>query len=289
MKAGYIMKKIKTNHIIIIIAALAIISLSVIIIYIMSGKNGLKEISYDKFTDLMSNNEYSIVYYGQEDCGACKSILPLVKEKSRELNIDVMYLDADSIKDSSELEKNNIKYAPSIIILDNGDVRVYDDINAENIDDVLLEYEHSIVDRPMGLNEISYDDLMQKMDLNYDMILYIGREDCRDCQKFHPIIEEYLDKENNAGAYYFSVKSFRDKSIGDDAKDEDVKFYEELKKEFDIQWVPSVYHIVNGKIISKYEFLSKQYYEIEDEQERDSAEKEFIDNFYKWYGIESQI
>ena len=99
----------------------------------------------------------------------------------------------------------------------------------------------------------------------------------------------YLDKENNAGAYYFSVKSFRDKSIGDDAKDEDVKFYEELKKEFDIQWVPSVYHIVNGKIISKYEFLSKQYYEIEDEQERDSAEKEFIDNFYKWYGIESQI
>lgn len=204
------------------------------------------------------------------------------------MDIDVLFLDADYVKDSTELEKYNIKYAPSIIVLDNGDIRVYDDINVNNVENILLESEASIVDRPNNLSEISYEDLKKKMSLNYDMILYIGREDCRDCEKFHPIIEEYIEKENNVGAYYFSVKAYRDNSIADDASAEDIAFYEDLKKQFDIQWVPCVYHIINGRIISKYEFLSKEYYTIEDENERKIEEKRFIDDFYSWYKLESK-
>jgi len=61
----------------------------------------------------------------------------------------------------------------------------------------------------------------------------------------------------------------------------DVSFYDGLKDEFNIEWVPSIYHIRNNMIIDKYEFLSEEYYNL-DVAEQKVEEKEFVDEFYNW-------
>ena len=38
-------------------------------------KESMEEISLKEFEELLSERSYSIVYYGQEDCGACNTLL----------------------------------------------------------------------------------------------------------------------------------------------------------------------------------------------------------------------
>ena len=43
---------------------------------LLSTKESMEEISLKEFEELLSERSYSIVYYGQEDCGACNTLLP---------------------------------------------------------------------------------------------------------------------------------------------------------------------------------------------------------------------
>ena len=130
--------------------------------------------------------------------------------------------------------------------------------------------------------EISISDFEKIVNSGEKAIVYYGQDCCRDCQKFHPIVEEYVDSENGSGLYYFNIKDFRDRSKAEDAKEADIQFYKDLTDKFDISWVPCVCHIVNGKIESKYEFLSKEYYEIEDETEKEKVVEEYVTQFVLW-------
>ena len=247
-----------------------------------------KEISLAEFEAILNDGGNAIVYYGQESCGECSVVEPLVKDAAKKEKIKVKYLDADKINDSSNLKKLGIEMTPTMAVIKNGEVKVYEELDRAKISNILKNLDGTYVDRPSGLAEISYEQVMEKMTSGADFILYIGRPDCRDCQKFHPIVEEYTGTEDASGLYYMNIKEFRDKSRAENASDEDVRFYKELTERFDIKWVPSVYHIVDGTISSKYEFLDKAYYEIEDEKEKEKVVDEYVSNFYAWMGDSNQ-
>lgn len=241
-----------------------------------------KKITFEQFEKEILDKDNDIIYYGQDSCGACQSVYPEIKMKSREYKVKFSYLDADSI-DGSRMEQYGIRYTPSIIVLKNGSMSIYDDVNNSDVDNIFksIKYDSIIYDRPKNLTEISYEELQGKIGLNTDFILYIGRTDCKDCQKFHPIASDYKDNNENNGIYFFNIKKIRDKSLVDDALEIDINFYNKIKNDFDINWVPSVYHIKNGEIISKFEYLSSEYYELND-LEKESAEINYNNEFYQW-------
>lgn len=113
-----------------------------------------------------------------------------------------------------------------------------------------------------------------------DFILYIGREDCQDCQKFGPILEDYLRK-NSGGVYYLSLKEYREKAKREGALEEDIKKYEEIMGRYDVDWVPTLLHIRNGIRVSRYKFLDQEYGELT-EQKKKEYEDEYILRFYEW-------
>ena len=195
------------------------------------------------------------------------------------------YLDADEIKNTDYLDNLGIKYTPTIIVIDKGNVNIYEDLDYNLVYNILSGTNDTKIDRPVGLVEISDEQLEDKMNSNTDFVVYIGRSDCRDCEKFHPIVENFVSTNNNYGLYYFNAKALRDNSLNSNATTSDIDMYNNFKTKYDVQWFPSVYHIINGKIKTKYEYLDEKYYEIIDEEEKqkiiDKYEKEFIEWIHK--------
>ena len=131
------------------------------------------------------------------------------------------------------------------------------------------------------INEISYEELQEKLLTEDDFILYIGRPDCGDCQQFQPILEEYLDQ-NKTEIFYVNIKSFRDAALKEDASQEEVEFYESIRENIHFNWTPTLNHISNGKYVSTYTYLDEAYYEIEDTTKQESVKEEFNQAFYDW-------
>jgi predicted bacteriocin transport accessory protein len=130
-----------------------------------------------------------------------------------------------------------------------------------------------------GIQELDFEKLDNLMETNTQFLLYIGRSDCGDCIEFYPILEEYMNNHSDEGIYYVNIKSIRDAAKKEDATDEEKQFYEDFYTTFKLEWTPTIEWISAGKIISKYQYLDEDYYEIEDRQEQIEKRKEFITQF----------
>lgn len=130
-----------------------------------------------------------------------------------------------------------------------------------------------------GIEEITYDELIQNLNSNVMFIVYIGRPDCGDCQEFYPILEEYIDTHENTGIYYVNIKEYRDRAKADDATQEEIDFYENIYKELYFDWTPTIHVIANGKFVKTYQYLDEAYFEIEDRTEQKERRQEFLDEF----------
>lgn len=238
------------------------------------------EISAKEVMEALKEEKDMIIYCGQDTCSACRSFSPILEKISNEENKKIYYLDVDLIVNQRELEKYQIQETPTLININNGKVYIYRGtmnegeirkaISDDDIEKVQLE----------GINSI-IDDSLEKMKTQpKDFILYIGREDCGDCQKFEPILEEYLS-DNASGVYYLSLKEYREKANRENATEEDVKKYEEIKEKYDIAWVPTLIHIRNGIQVSRFEFLDEGYGELEEKKKKE-YEQEYIIKFYEW-------
>lgn len=133
-----------------------------------------------------------------------------------------------------------------------------------------------------GIHEISYPDLKQKLASKDRFILYIGRPDCGDCKEFYPILEEYITNHQGTSVYYLNVKAFRDASRKPEASKEEKDFFENMQKELDYQWTPTLKYIDGGKIIDTYSYLDEAYYKIEDEKQKQKEKQTFVDTFKTW-------
>lgn len=139
-----------------------------------------------------------------------------------------------------------------------------------------------IKDQVVGLQEINYEELKEKLEKKEEFIIYIGRPDCTDCKEFLPILQEYLDKHENTGLYYVNIKAFRDAATKEDASNEEIEFYESIREMLHFNWTPTLHHIVDGKFVSTYTYLDKAYYEIEDSKKQEEVKEKFKQEFYNW-------
>lgn len=136
-----------------------------------------------------------------------------------------------------------------------------------------------------GIHEISYDELKKKLSSKDVFILYIGRPDCGDCKEFYPILEEYINNHQGTSVYYLNVKAFRDASRAPEATPEEKDFFENIQKELEYQWTPTLKYIENGKIIDSYSYLDEEYYKIKDKNKKTKEKQSFIDTFITWMDV----
>ncbi len=141
--------------------------------------------------------------------------------------------------------------------------------------------EEASKDRVTTIEEIDYDSLVEKLGQNDDFLLYIGRPDCGDCKEFYPYLETYVDQ-TNQGIYYLNIQNFRDNAKKEDASEQEKTFYENLQKNLNFDWTPTLVRYVNGKVKAKYTFLDLDYYKIEDGEKQKEKYQEFLDEFYTW-------
>ena len=204
----------------------------------------------------------------------------MLKKISLEEKKDVFYLDVDLIANQNELQKYQIQESPTLININNGKIHIYrGTMNEEEIRKAISDIDIERV-KLNGISDIDMAGLAQIENEAKDFILYIGRDDCGDCKKFKPILEQYLS-EHSIGIYYLNLKEYREKAKKESADQADVKVYEELKERYDIDWVPMLIHIRNGIHVSRYEFLDEEYGQL-DESKKQEYEQKYITDFYQW-------
>ncbi|WP_294578599.1 thioredoxin family protein [uncultured Thomasclavelia sp.] len=133
-----------------------------------------------------------------------------------------------------------------------------------------------------GIHELNYQELEEKLNSDDLFVLYIGRPDCGDCQEFYPILTAYLQENEGVYLYYLNIQAFRDAAMQEDASDDEIAFYDNMREELDFDWTPTLKLVNNGETIDEYTYLSSEYYEIEDEEKRAQAKQEYIDEFETW-------
>ena len=131
-----------------------------------------------------------------------------------------------------------------------------------------------------GIEEISYEELTQSLNSPVKFMLYIGRPDCGDCIAFYPMLEQYIKEHEGSGIYYLNIKEFRDAARKEDASKEEKEFFENIYKELEFDWTPTIQVWENGKIKKSYQYLDDAYFELEDRQQQLVKKQEFIDEFY---------
>lgn len=273
----------KNNKKFIFIGLIFIILIFIVIIKSLNIFSNIKHISFENFNNYISSNEDIIVYYGQENCGACKEFYPILKKVSKNLGLKIYYLDSDKISNQEEidiLESLNIFTTPTVLVKNNNKNYVFSkQEELYNIYNILYNFKFpEKIDRPIGINIISFEDVIEKYKNDFDFILYIGKDDCRDCKKFYPRLEKYINN-NQLGIYYFNLNSIKGNN----------KLYKKIDKIFKISWVPSVYHINNGEIISQYQYLNEEYYKIENKKEQLEIEVKFFTEFCEWFNTQNKI
>lgn len=232
------------------------------------------------FVSYVDNRESALIYFWQESCGSCQSLRPLVEEASRELNKKILFLNADTVNEDF-WNQWNISYVPSIIKIDAGDVNIFDTLSTKKdvIDILNGTCSNSSIDRPTSITDLTYDEVITKMQDGNDFVLYVGRPDCKDCNMFYPLLDEYVS-ESAKGLYYFNIKLIRDQSDSKDNSENDK--YKKFVETFNLQWVPSIYHIRSGEILSKFEYLSSDYYKLDSDEDKEEMKNNYYDMFINW-------
>ena len=240
-----------------------------------------KSISLSDIDNALSEGKTLFVLYGVEDCSACEDAKAKLNDiVNKYPEIEICYLDGDSSDGKTLSNEYDIPYAPYLICIKNGDCFLSEDFTENRLNTLVNLTKESTIDRFIGFQNIEYVELYDIFQQNTDFLLYIGRDDCRDCQTFHPIVEKIT--EEKYGIYYFDIKEYRIRANDPNATQEDINTYEKIKNDFFINWVPSVYRIINGVIVDKFEFLDNNYYLIEDESEQEQYIKNYIQQFEKW-------
>ena len=66
------------------------------------------------------------------------------------------------------------------------------------------------------------------------------------------------------------------------ATQEEKDFYENIRKELDFNWTPTLKLVNKGETISEYTYLSEDYYEIKDSKKKEQAKEKYVEDFKTW-------
>lgn len=105
---------------------------------------------------------------------------------------------------------------------------------------------------PYGFTQITleeFDDCIHGKTENDTVFIYVGRDDCPDCEKFSPKLQNIIKEEGLSVLYYSTSKDRKERP------DEMYGILDEAK----VTEVPVMLEIINGKISASYtgeEFLA---------------------------------
>lgn len=247
------------------------------------NSNKFIEISIEDAISAIENKKEMIIYCGQETCSACRTFSPMLAKVANETNKEIFWLDVDMIENQKILEKYHIQETPALINISKENIWIYRGTMAEkDIKKAILETK--IKKLPLdSIVSIELDELNKLEKEPVDFILYIGREDCEDCQMFKPILEQDI-KDLSIGVYYINIKEYRQNSIKKNAEKKDVLLYNDLKEKYNIDWVPKLIHIRNGIQISEFKFGKETSESLKADENKLNNEKE---NLMKWLDREA--
>lgn len=95
------------------------------------------------------------------------------------------------------------------------------------------------------LEGISLEDMKELMETAQDdVVVYIGRDDCKDCRKFEEVFTIILDKHSVITPTYFTNQDKDGKNRSE---------LDEFLSRYEIESVPCVFFISGGKVVKKWE------------------------------------
>lgn len=103
---------------------------------------------------------------------------------------------------------------------------------------------------------VTQDELQQKIDIEEDLWVYVGRPNCKDCQAYYPKLKEYLTQVDDRILYFNTrVKTSKKEAmvtfLGENGVDE----------------IPAIMHWINGRL--------ERIYDMQTEEDIDDFENDF--------------
>ncbi len=139
-----------------------------------------------------------------------------------------------------------------------------------------------VKDHTTGLTAVDYETLQKKIAENHDFLLYIGREDCVDCQEFAPLLDKILEDHPNWGLYALDVKAFRDAALSPDATAEQKEFFAGIYDDLQYDWTPTLQHRQGSVSLSSITYLNEDFYELEDEEAKEKFRENNLKEIEAW-------
>lgn len=101
------------------------VSFMLLVIFLLSGCSNkyLVEINYDEYKELIKNQESFILEVMSDDCSACKSFEPKLKQVAKEYEVEVKYIDTSKLSETEYAEfykETGISGTPTVIFYREG-------------------------------------------------------------------------------------------------------------------------------------------------------------------------
>jgi thioredoxin-related protein len=203
----------KVKSLIIFIAVVIILLLPLIINFINNNK--LTTISYSKYKDLITNEDFAVIFYGNPKSNDFGKINKKLLSLQKEFDITINLLDSSEISknDKSELIKSNQVFKKNnvyVFIKDKANAKTTsDNLSSKKLESLINYYYNNIIPKEQIAYKTvkTYDDYMQIVGSKNVTMSVFGRNSCAWCNKFKPIYND-LANEYNLDIYYFDSDSY---------------------------------------------------------------------------------
>ena len=218
----------------------------------LAESKNFKEISYNEYQNLIKESGNYVVYIGNKDSDALKTL----KEFTSENNVQVKYVISSNLTTEERQEVFSGDETEKLIFINKGKEDTYtSDFSKFSLTNEFIN--QNILENT--LVEVDIDNYLKLIKSKGNHIVFIGRETCSWCQKFKPNMKSAA-KDYNITLYYIDT----DKFIGEDWN----KFKESEKYLTENEWgTPLTLLYKDGKLIDVlngyveetgiYEFLLK--------------------------------
>ena len=114
-----------------------------------------------------------------------------------------------------------------------------------------------------GLDTITYEEILNKIEEKETFLVYIGRDSCKYCKIFTPIMTTILEESNlQTPIYYFFTQEYKNK-INEEVSGAQEE-WDAIKSRLGIEYTPSFIFYKNGEPTYYESFLEDDYLEASD-------------------------
>lgn len=231
-----------------VIGLVFIIGFSVLVNNVLPKEEEIEfnKINYSQYKELINSDDFQLVYFGNEDCGYCAQIEPILGKIEKEYSIKVNYVDTYTLTEEnlSDISTTADVFAgkwgtPTLIAIKDGEVVSTKSGYAEY--DVIKQFVSAAMIGKIEFNKISYSEYKEILESEELEIVYVGREGCGYCQIFEPILGQ-IQNDYSIKFNYLDTDTMTQENYEDLATTADV---------FAGKWgTPTLVAIKEGKVVS---------------------------------------